>query len=111
VLSNSFNDAYLVKSLDDKTFLAQRKIAYVLVPKIETISSSSSAFTWPPTEFTVSLECRALSPAGAVVWRTTAKGKGKATFSEFKSEFSLAARRASEQALLELQISASPLGR
>src|SRR5229473_20743 len=113
VLSNGFNDVYLVKSLDDKSFLVEKKIAYVFVPKIETSSSSSSAFTWPPTNFTVSLECRTLSPAGAVVWQTTAKGEGKATFSEFKSDFSLAARLASEQALLQLQkqISASPLGR
>ena len=113
VLSNTFNDAYVVKSLDDKNYLAEKKIAYVLVPKIETTSSSSGTFTWPPTDFTVSLECRTLSPTGAVVWRTTANGVGKATYSEFKSDFSLAARLASEQALLELQkqISASPLGR
>ncbi len=111
VLSNAFSDVYVVKSLNDKNYLADKKISYVIVPKIETTSSSSSAFTWPPTNFTVSLECRALSPDGAVVWQTTAKGEGKATFGEFKSDFSLSARRASEQALLELQkqISASPL--
>jgi len=111
VLSNSFKDVYVVKSLDDKNYLTEKKIAYVLVPKIETTSSSSSAFTWPPTDFTVSLECRAISPAGAVVWQTTAKGEGKASFSEFKHDFSLSARLASEQALLQLQkqISTSPL--
>ena len=113
MLSNSFNDVYVVKSLDDRTFLTERKIAYVLIPKIETTSSSSSAFTWPPTDFIVSLECRAISLAGDVVWKTTAKGEGRATFSEFKSDFSLSARRASEQALLQLQkqIGESPLAR
>lgn len=113
MLSSTFNDVHALKSPNDKDVINAKNITYVLVPRIETTSSSNSAFTWPPTNFTVSLECRALSPAGAVVWTTTAKGEGKATFGEFRSDFSLSARRASEQALLELQkqISASPLSR
>lgn len=113
MLLNNFQDVQVLKSLDDRNLVASKKISYVIVPRIETTSSSGSAFTWPPTDFTVSLECRALSPNGDVIWQTTAKGEGKATFSEFKSDFSLAGRRASEQALLELekQLRSSPLAR
>ncbi len=113
MLSNNFEDVYVLKSVDDKNELTSKKISYVFVPKIETASSSSSAFTWPPTEFTVALECRALSPSGSVLWQTTVKGEGKATFSEFVKDFGLAGRRASEQAVLQLerQLRASPLAR
>lgn len=113
VLTNNFADVHVLSSLDDKALLASKKIAYVVVPKIETTSSSSSAFTWPPTDFSVSLECRALAPDGNAVWQTTAKGEGKATFSEFKSDFGLAGRRASEAALkqLDIQLRSSPLAR
>ena len=55
VLSNIFKDVYPIKSLGDKDYLAENKIAYVLIPRIETTSSSDSPFTWPPTDFTVSL--------------------------------------------------------
>ncbi len=110
VLLNSFNEVHVLKTVDDKAFIGANKISYVFIPKIETESSSSSAFTWPPTKFTVSLQCRALSPSGAVVWEKTIKGDGEATFSEFRSDLSLAGRRASENALLELQrqLQASP---
>ncbi len=113
VLSNSFKEVHVLKAPDDKSTIASKNIAFVIIPKIETTSSSSSAFTWPPTEFTVSLDCRALSPTGQVVWQTTAKGVGKAEFSEFKSDFSLSGRRASQNALIELQkqIQASPLAK
>lgn len=113
MLSNNFDDVHVLKSMDDKTELTSKKIAYVFVPKIETMSSSSSMLTWPPTDFTVSLECRALSPSGAVLWQTAAKGEGKATFSEFKADFSLAGRRAGERAVLqfEQQLRSSPLAR
>lgn len=113
VLSNNFKEVYQIKSLDDKNYIAQKNIAYVFIPKIETTSSSNSAFTWPPTDFSVSLDCRTVAPTGAVVWQTKAKGEGKASFSEFKHDFSLAARLASERALLQLQeqIRTSPIAK
>lgn len=103
VLTNSFKDVYILKSPSDTTFLASNKVSYVFIPKILTDSSSGSAFTWPPTDFSVSLECKALGPDGAELWHSTVKGEGKATFSEFKSEFGLAGRRAAEQAILQFE--------
>lgn len=114
MLSNAFSEVHVLKSPDDKEFIRAQKIGFVLVPKIETTSSSSSLLTWPPTDFTVSLECRALNGDGTVVWNETVKGEGKAAFSEFVGDFSLAGRRASEKAILELQraiLSASALRR
>jgi hypothetical protein len=45
-----------------------------------------------------------------VVWQKKVTGQGQAEFSEFKHDFSLAARRASKQAFQNLQqaISAAP---
>jgi hypothetical protein len=103
VLSNLFTKVVQMPSLDDKQFIAGNNIAYVFVPKIETDSASDSSFTWPPTRFTVTLECRAVDPSGATVWQTKVSGQGYAEFSEFKNDMSLSARRASRDAFLRLQ--------
>lgn len=109
-LANVFSDVYPVSSLEDKAFLKAKKISYVFVPKIETESSSESAFTWPPTKFTVSLECAALDANGREIWRKTTKSSGEATFDEFKHDFPLAAKRASLKAFQDMQktINATP---
>jgi hypothetical protein len=102
-LANVFSDVYTVNSLEDKAFLQAKKISYVFVPKIETESSSESAFTWPPTKFTVSLECAALDANGREIWRKTTKQSGEATFSEFKTDFPLAGKRAALKAFQDMQ--------
>jgi len=103
VLSNLFTKVVSIASLDDKQFIASNNVAYVFVPAIETNSSSESAFTWPPTKFTVTLDSRAVDPSGATVWQKKVMGQGRATLSEFKHDMSLAARRASRDAFLNLQ--------
>ena len=103
VLSNLFAQVVAILSLDDKQFIAANKIEFIFVPTIETDSSSESAFTWPPTKFTVTLDCRAVDGAGTVVWQKKVTGEGRAEFSEFKHDLSLAARRASKEAFLNLQ--------
>jgi len=103
VLFNVFTDVQVLKSRDDKNVLAAQKIDYVFVPTIRTSSSSESPFTWPPTKFSVTLQCLATSPGGEKVWETTVNGEGAATFDEFKEEFGLSARRASEDALQKLE--------
>jgi hypothetical protein len=103
ILSNVFTKVVPVTRLDDRQFLATNNVTYVFVPSIETTSSSESAFTWPPTRFTVTLDCRALDASGATVWQKKVKGEGQAEFDEFKHDFSLAARRASKEAFLNLQ--------
>jgi hypothetical protein len=70
--------------------------AYVFTPEIKTTSSSPSPFTWPPTRFETELTCSVTDPTGAAVSRVTATGSGAAEFDEFKSDFSLSARRASQ---------------
>jgi hypothetical protein len=103
VLSNLYTKVVAVPSLEDKQFLASNGIAYVFIPVIETDSSSESAFTWPPTRFSVALDCRAVDAAGATVWQMKVTGQGQAQFSEFKHDMSLSARRASRDAFLRLQ--------
>jgi hypothetical protein len=103
VLTNVFSKVVPIPSLDDKQFITTNEIVLIFVPSIATDSSSDSAFTWPPTRFTVTLDCRAVDRAGATIWQKQVKGEGKAEFSEFKHDFSLAARRASKEAFINLQ--------
>ncbi|QEY60196.1 hypothetical protein FXF61_14070 [Pseudomonas sp. C27(2019)] len=102
VLSKIFTRVYSIDSLDNMTFINDKGISYIFIPEITTNSSSSSAFTWPPTEFTISLACKAVDSKGLTVWEKTLQSKGNAEYSEFKSDFSLAARRASEALFLDL---------
>jgi len=103
VLSNVFQRAYPVASPTDAAALKANEIAYVIVPAIETDSSSESAFTWPPTRFKIALACKALDRDGKTAWEKRVVGEGEATYDEFKSDFPLAAKRASLKAMAELQ--------
>jgi len=77
-------------------------VQLVIVPKIATTSSSESMLTWPPTQFTVELTCKVSDKAGAAVTEVKASGTGRADFSEFKSDFSLSAKRAAQDAMSNL---------
>jgi hypothetical protein len=66
----------------------------VFTPEITTTSSSSSPFTWPPTKFGTEVSCTVTDAQGVVVAKVRANGEGAAEFAEFKSDFSLSARRA-----------------
>jgi len=103
ILSNIFAKVYPLASVDDNQFILSNDISYVFIPKIETNSSSKSAFTWPPTNFTVSLDCKALDNSGSVIWQKNVKGEGNAVFNEFKHDFPLAAKRAVKNAFSMLQ--------
>jgi hypothetical protein len=103
ILSNIFVKVYPLASADDSQFILSNDISYVFIPKIETNSSSKSAFTWPPTNFTVSLDCKALDSSGSVIWQKSVQGEGEAEFSEFKHDFPLAAKRAVKKAFSMLQ--------
>jgi hypothetical protein len=110
VLERVFGTAVAVAPTDPQA-LAAKHVAYVFIPTITTESSSSSAFTWPPTHFEVTIDCTAQSADGATVWQGTAKGAGDAVFAEFKHDFSLAGRRAMKAAFLDLQsqLAAAPV--
>lgn len=103
VLSNVFSRAYAMPSPTDTAMIQEKNITFVFIPQIETDSSSDSAFTWPPTSFQVKLACKATDANGKVMWEKQVVGHGKATFGEFKADFSLAAKRASEQAIADFQ--------
>ncbi|MBE0362770.1 hypothetical protein PULV_a0333 [Pseudoalteromonas ulvae UL12] len=97
-LSNKFNNVFKLESLTDKKFLKDNNIKYVFVPKITTNSSSDSLFTWPPTSFTFTLNCDTLNEEGVSIKVIEVTGEGKAEFEEFKNDFSLSAKRATEEA-------------
>lgn len=91
-----------VTKLESPTAKPGGKVALVFTPIITTTSSSSSAFTWPATDFSVQLSCKVTDANGAAVTDISVTGTGKAEFSEFKADFGLSARRASEDALRKL---------
>jgi len=98
ILSQKYKKVYSIKSKKNDPIIKDKNISLVFYPKIKTDSSSSSALTWPPTDFTVELSCKAVANNGKTIWKKTVTGKGHAEFSEFKSNFSLSAQRASEEA-------------
>lgn len=102
VLANKFADVYKLSALDDQKFISDNDIQYIFIPQLETNSSSESLLTWPPTNFTISLLCKAIDSEGNTIWDKKIDVEGEAEFDEFKDDFSLAARRATEKALLEL---------
>lgn len=102
-LSNVFANATKLKAPDDRAAIDKAQLAYILTPEISTDSSSESALTWPPTRFTINLTCTVTDLSGKVVFKKVVSGQGNAEFSEFKSNFSLSAQRASENMLSNLQ--------
>ncbi len=107
MLSRVFSKTYSIKDLNDSQFYLEKDISYIFKPTIKTSSSSSSAFTWPPTEFTFELTCTAVNPGDRIIWNKTVSATGNAEFSEFKSDFSLSARRASEKAFQKMMVEIS----
>lgn len=75
----------------------------IVTPTISTTSFSPSLFTWPPTIFTVTLEMGFRAPGKPdALASVRVQGEGRAEFDEFKSNFSLSAQRASQDALARL---------
>lgn len=97
-LSQQFSRVTKVTSPTDPKVAAEG-LHYVLTPRVTTTSSSPSLFTWPPTQFTILIEGRIQDAQGKPVAEVRAYGDGRAEFDEFKSDFSLAAKRAAEDVL------------
>lgn len=95
VLGSVYQNVYALNSVEDKTTINENSIQLIYIPEITTTSSSESIFTWPPTDFTIDMSCSVIDANGNSVSTLNASGNGKAEFSEFKSEFGLAAKRAS----------------
>ncbi|EGK70401.1 MAG: hypothetical protein GY848_18065 [Methyloversatilis sp.] len=103
VLSNVFSDVTLLKSTNDQETLDKYEVVLIIKPEIRTTSQSSSIVTWPPTDFSVELTCQITDRSGKGIAETRVTGQGKAEFSEFVSDFSLAGKRASFDALMKTQ--------
>lgn len=104
-----YTDVVVVTSTNDaaiKTFGA----SYVFSPTITTTTESPSAFTWPPTKVGIDLACHVSDADGKALTSVRAQGNGAAEFSEFKSDFGLAGRRAATHLAEQLkqQVLANP---
>lgn len=74
----------------------------MITPSLVTTSHSPSLFTWPPTVFTIEITCRIQDEQGKPVTEIRVMGDGRAEFDEFKSDFSMSAKRAANDALTKL---------
>ncbi|CAN7657572.1 hypothetical protein LJR130_005072 [Variovorax sp. LjRoot130] len=93
-LRSVYADVIVIRSAADANAMRDSGVALVFTPEIKTTSGSPSPFTWPPTRFTSEIACKVTDASGQEVASVRAAGSGNAEFSEFKSNFSLAANRA-----------------
>jgi hypothetical protein len=96
ILADHFKSVSMKKNEADQNSNDHDLIAEIT---ISTNSSSSSAFTWPPTLFGVNINAEFSDQKTGVKEKLLAIGEGRAEFSEFKNNFNLSAKRASEDAL------------
>lgn len=99
--SESFTKVVRISGSQDPKVKSEA-LRYLVTPQISTTSYSPSLLTWPPTVFTVELVCKISDAEGKSVTEVRAMGEGRAEFDEFKTDFSLAAKRASDDALAKL---------
>ncbi|MEI6000358.1 hypothetical protein H3V53_25105 [Paraburkholderia bengalensis] len=102
-LSNVFKDVVKLNTRPDAATWQSKNLSYIVTPSITTTSSSQSLLTWPPTDFSVTLECTITDPSGKLVTKKSVTGSGHAEFSEFKRNFGLAAQRATLDAVQKMQ--------
>jgi hypothetical protein len=104
-LSAVFSRATLIRGVGDDLALSKNKVSLVFIPKITTTSSSDGLFTWPPTQFAITIEYLVQDLAGSPVYKNLVLGTGRATFTEFSGagDFGLAGRRAAEDVLKKLK--------
>jgi hypothetical protein len=104
VLSNVFANVTSLKSANDAETIRNKNISFVFVPTVVPASSSDGVLTWPPTNFSINIDCVAYDATGKQIAVTSVQGLGLATFSEFtKMGYGLAGQRAATDALLKLQ--------
>jgi len=105
MLSNVFNGVTSLKNPADQEAIAKNGISLVITPQITPNSSSSSMLTWPPTDFSIELQCTIADATGKVIDTRKVTGTGQADFAAFKSELGLSGRLAAQDALLKMQAS------
>ncbi len=100
MLTNVFSNVIKLKLAPGA---ATEGVDYILEPTMATDSSSSSIFTWPPTDFKTQLSTKISDATNNGITTITVVGEGSAEFSEFKRDFGLAARRSTHSALMKTQ--------
>jgi hypothetical protein len=100
-LSESFTNVVRVASPNDPKIAAEG-LSHLVVPVVSTTSYSPSLVTWPPTVFTVELNLSFNDLQNKPVSQVRVQGEGRAEFDEFKTDLSLSARRAADEALKRL---------
>lgn len=100
-LSEHFSGVSIVNGTGDAKVKSEGLTLFV-TPEISTTSHSPSLLTWPPTVFTVELTCTVKDASDRVLKRLRVQGEGRAEFDEFKSDPSLSAKRASNDAIKKL---------
>lgn len=93
-LKSVYQDVIVLKSASDLESIRESEVDLIYTPTITTVSSSDSAFTWPPTYFRVELSCSVADNKGKTLTTIKVDGNGYAEFSEFKANFGLAGSRA-----------------
>lgn len=105
ILISNFKHVYMLESLNDSSFITDKKIDYIFEPRIDTTSSSASALTWPPTSFTMFLTLKSIDLRDqSTKWELSANSAGYAEFDEFKNDFALAGRRAAEDTYYRMSL-------
>jgi hypothetical protein len=102
ILANVFQNVSALKS-DKDVEISKNDVNYIIALDVTTNSSSTSSFTWPPTIFNVTLNCNIKDETGRDITSLTTIGDGRAEYDEFKSDFGLAGKRASQDALIKMQ--------
>ncbi len=103
VLSNVFSATYRIENINDMDFIREKNITWIFTPTIMTTSSSRNAFFWPPTDFTVTINCIATDNNQLQVWNSTVQADGDLIpVSEILKDFGLAGRSAAANALRKL---------
>jgi hypothetical protein len=103
-LSNVFAGVSVLKDPKDARYLSDNAIAIVFTPQFTSNSSSRNAFFWPPTDFSVTINCTASDPQGRTIWETSVTGTNDLTsVSTVIHDFGVTGRSAAESALQKLQ--------
>jgi len=102
VLENVFTKVYKVHSLNDP-LIHTKKIRFIFIPHIETMSFSNSNIDWQPTKFSMSLKVKVLRSNTTELFTTYALGKGIANFGRYQEDPTYAVKIATRSAFLQLQ--------
>jgi hypothetical protein len=111
-LSTVYARVTLLRSAQDTALIEKNGVSLVFLPRITTTSSSTSIFTWPPTDFSVTIAYTVTDASGAEIYKGSVTGTGQADYATFIKDFGIAGKRAALDALRKFrtQVLDSPVG-